>query len=107
MTITNVNILGGTFENNNICKINEQKSSDAPLAFPFLQSCFESAVAPDDDQTFKDRQNREMKMSSTTGKLLEQLFMILHYMYKDDMKFVEDFRYTAHLLYTFSVIQNE
>jgi len=68
------------------------------LAFPFLQSCFESAVAPDDDQTFKDRQNREMKMSSTTGKLLEQLFMILHYMYKDDMKFVEDFRYSAHLL---------
>jgi hypothetical protein len=60
-----------------------------------LQRCFEQAVAQNDDEAIavRDRRNKEVKMSSNTQKILEQLFQILDYMYRDDLKFVEDYRY--------------
>ncbi|XP_052802476.1 Fanconi anemia group J protein homolog isoform X2 [Mya arenaria] len=64
-----------------------------PDTWKEYERCFEAAMASDEDQTsIRDRNNQELRMSSATGKLLEQIFQILFYMYKDDMKFVEDYR---------------
>ncbi|WAR01543.1 FANCJ-like protein [Mya arenaria] len=59
-----------------------------PDTWKEYERCFEAAMASDEDQTsIRDRNNQELRMSSATGKLLEQIFQILFYMYKDDMKF--------------------
>ncbi|XP_053375442.1 Fanconi anemia group J protein homolog [Mercenaria mercenaria] len=65
-----------------------------PDSFQEYQRCFEQAVAQSEDEAMsvRDRQNQEVKMSSNTSKILEQLFQILDYMYRDDLKFVEDYR---------------
>ncbi|XP_060580920.1 Fanconi anemia group J protein homolog [Ruditapes philippinarum] len=65
-----------------------------PDSFQEYQRCFEQAVAQNDDEAMavRDRRNKEVKMSSNTQKILEQLFQILDYMYRDDLKFVEDYR---------------
>ena len=40
----------------------------------------------------RGRQNQELKLSSATLQTLEQLYQVLDYMYRSDLKFVEDYR---------------
>ncbi|XP_052224582.1 Fanconi anemia group J protein homolog isoform X2 [Dreissena polymorpha] len=63
-----------------------------PDNYKEVERSFEAAISSDEDVAVRDRRNQLLRMSSSTGKLLEQLFQILHYMYREDLKYVEDYR---------------
>ena len=70
------------------------------LCFPgiipcvIFQACLEKALESDENEVeMRNRQNQELKLKSPTIKTLELLLQVLDYMYRHDLKFVEDYRY--------------
>ena len=59
-----------------------------------FQACLEKALESDENEVeMRNRQNQELKLKSPTIKTLELLLQVLDYMYRHDLKFVEDYRY--------------
>jgi len=40
----------------------------------------------------ESKKNDEMKIKSATSNVLDGLFMVLDFIYKEDMKFIDDYR---------------
>lgn len=59
----------------------------------FVQKAFMELATPDDDFTMRNQRGMEVKVTGSTLQTLEHVLKVLEYLYKDDMKFVPDYRY--------------
>ncbi len=59
-----------------------------------FQKCVQKIYEDDsEDMGNKKRRNEdEMKLKAATNALLEKIFMVLKYIYKDNLKYLQDYR---------------
>ncbi|KAK3588854.1 hypothetical protein CHS0354_035997 [Potamilus streckersoni] len=64
-----------------------------PKDFPRYQKLYDKLLSEEQDDTMiRNQMNQVVKRSSSTSHLLERLFKVLDYMYRDDMRYVDDYR---------------
>ncbi|KAL3858387.1 hypothetical protein ACJMK2_012978 [Sinanodonta woodiana] len=64
-----------------------------PKDFPRYQKLYDKLLSEEQEDTLiRNHINQVVKRSSSTSQLLERLFKVLDYMYRDDMKYVDDYR---------------
>ncbi|KAL4223086.1 Fanconi anemia group J protein [Mactra antiquata] len=64
-----------------------------PDSIGTLRRSFDTVTQNDDEQvTLRDRRKQKIKLNSPSIQVFELLFQILDYMYREDLKYVEDYR---------------
>ena len=66
--------------------------TSAHIFFIFFQKCFAIVCEDMNEKTVKNMHGQTVKLSSATLSTLEHMFKIMDFMYRDNLKFVEDYR---------------